>query len=75
MLEKRQVRFCARGDQQVYGVDDSYSPLLKAKEVGLMTAIAAEHGSNIYKTDTKQAFLYGDLEEDELIYIKPPIGG
>ena len=37
-----------------------------------MPAIAAEHGCNIYKTDTKQAFLYGDLEEDEPIYIKPP---
>ena len=39
-----------------------------------MTAITAEHGCNIYKTDTKQAFLYGDLEEDEPIYIKPPDG-
>ena len=41
-----------------------------------MTAIAAEHGIDIYKTDTKQAFLYGDLEEDEQIYIyqapRPP---
>ena len=54
--------------QQVYGVDDSYSPVLKATEVILMTAIAAEHGCNIYKTDTK-LFLYGDLEEYELIYI------
>ena len=34
-----------------------------------MTAIAAEHGSNIYKTDTNQAFLYGELEDDEPIYI------
>ena len=37
-----------------------------------MAAIAAEHGCNIYKTDTKQAFLYSNLEEDENIYIKPP---
>ena len=37
-----------------------------------MTAIAAEHRCNIYKTNTKQAFLYGDLEEDGPIYIKPP---
>ena len=56
----------------MYGVEDSYSPVLKATEVRLMTAIAAEHGCNIYKTDTKQAFLYGDLEEDEPMYIKPP---
>ena len=72
VLQKRKVRLCTRGDQQVYGVDDSYSPVLKATDIRLITAVAAEHGCNIYKSDTKQAFLYGDLDEDEPIYIKPP---
>ena len=67
VLQKRKVRFCARGDQQVYGVDDSYTPVLKATEVRLMTAIATEHGCNIYKTEIRQAFFYGDLKEDEPI--------
>ena len=71
-LQKRKVRLCARGDQHAYGVDDTYSQVLKATGVRSMTAIAAEHGCNIYKTDTKQAFLYGDLEDDEPIYITPP---
>ena len=50
------------------------SLVLKATEVRLTTAIAGQHGctSNIYKTDTKQAILYGDLEDDEPIYITPP---
>ena len=52
-------------DDSYSPVDDSDSPVLKATDVRLMTAIAAEHGCNIYKTDTKQALLYGDLEEDE----------
>ena len=51
---------CARGDQLVHGVHDSYSPVLKATEARLMTAlaIAAEHGCNlnIYKTNTKHVF-------------------
>ena len=72
MLQKRKVRLCARGVQQAYGVHDTYSPVLKATEVRLMKAIAVEHGCNIYKTDTKQAFLYGDLEDDEPIYITSP---
>ena len=41
-------------------------------EVRLMTEIAAGHWCNIYKTDTKQAFLYDDLENDEPIYIALP---
>ena len=67
MSFKRKVRLCARGDQQAYEIDDTYSPVLKATEVRLMTGIAAEHGCNIYKTDAKQVFLYGDLEDDEPI--------
>ena len=74
ILLKRKVRWCIRGDQQEYEVSDKYSPVLKAPEVRLLSAIAAQHGCNIYKTDTKQAFLYGELDDDldEPIYVRPP---
>ena len=66
---------CVRGDQQRDGVDyqsaDLYSPTLKAAEARLLTAIGAEHGCKIYKTDTSQAFLYGDMGDDK-VYIRPP---
>ena len=52
VLQKRKVRLFAREDQQAYGIDDTLSPALKATEVRSMTAIAAEHGGNMYKTDT-----------------------
>ena len=75
VFQKRKVRMCVRGDQQVEGVDylssDLYSPTVKASEVRLLTAIAAEHGATIYKTDTRQAFLYGSMG-DEDIYVRPP---
>ena len=32
---------------------------------------AAEHGTKLFKTDCKQAFLYGDMDDVE-IYIKKP---
>jgi hypothetical protein len=38
----------------------------------LLVAIAAQHGADLYGTDTKQALLYGDMAEDEDAYVKPP---
>ena len=47
-----------------------YAPVLKAPEVRLLMAIAARQGATIYKYDTSQAFLYGDVEED--LYARAP---
>jgi hypothetical protein len=73
---KRKVRLCARGDQQVEGESfnssDLYAPTLKAPEARLLAAIAAEHGCRLLKTDTRQAFLYGEMGEGETVYIRPP---
>ncbi len=44
---------------------------MKASEVRLMVAIAAQNKTKLLKTDTKQAFLNGDIG-DEKIYIRPP---
>ena len=71
-LVKRKTRWCVRGDQQDYDVQDRYAPVLKATEVRLLVAIGAQHGAEIYSTDTKQAFLYGDMTDDEDVYIQPP---
>ena len=65
----------ARGDQQFNGVNfketDLYASTLKAAEGRLLMAIAAANGHNIYKTDTKQAFLYCDMGDD-VAYLRPP---
>ncbi len=75
VIEKSKVRMCIRGDQQTEGVsfDSSnlYSPVLKATEARLSAAIAAEHGCPILKTNTRQAFLYGEMGEDKA-YVRPP---
>jgi len=74
VFEKRKVRLCAVGNQQIAGVhfneSDLYAPVLKAHEVRLLVAIAAQHGATIYKYDTSQAFLYGDVDED--LYARAP---
>jgi hypothetical protein len=73
-FEKRKVRLCAMGNQQVAGVhfneSDLYAPVLKAHEVRLLVAIAAQRGATMYKYDTSQAFLYGDVDEE--LYARAP---
>ena len=71
-LHKYKTRWCVRGDQQDYEVEDRYAPVLKATEARLLVALAAQHGADIYGTDTKQAFLYGDMADDEDVYVQPP---
>ncbi len=75
VFDKRKIRLCVCGNQQVEGVHyksgDLYAPVMKASDVRLMVAIAAQYGCQLLKTDTKQAFLNGEIG-DEKIYIRPP---
>jgi hypothetical protein len=72
---KCKVHLCAKGDQQIPGVSfresELYSPVLKASEERLLLALAAVEGTKVIKTDTKQAYLYGDIGDD-VVYIRPP---
>jgi hypothetical protein len=72
-LHKLKYKTCwsVRGDQQDYEIEDPYAPGLKATEARLLVAIAAQHGADFYGTDTKQAFLYVDMDEDEDVFVKP----
>ena len=72
---KVKARMCVRGDQQIAGVSfketDLYAPVLKAAEARSLLALAAANGDKVIKTDTKQAYLYGDMGDD-VVYIRPP---
>jgi hypothetical protein len=72
---KREVHLCARGDQQVEGESfkssDLYAPTFKAPEARLLAAIAAEYCCPLLKTVTQHAFRYGEMGEDEKVYIHP----
>ena len=61
--------------EQIPGVSfresDLYSPVLKATEARLLLALAAAEGVKVIKTDTKQAYLNGDMGDD-VVYIRPP---
>jgi hypothetical protein len=74
VFDKRKIRLCVCGNQQVEGVhyksEDLHAPVMKACEVRLMVPIAAQYGCKLLKTDTKQAFLNGVIG-DEKVYIRP----
>jgi hypothetical protein len=52
-----------------YNSSDLHSLLLKAPEARLLAAIEAEYGCPLLKTDTRQAFLYGDNMENDKVYM------
>ena len=72
---KRKVSMCARGDQQKAGIqydpDGLYTAAMKPVEVRLLAATAAHLGLPIYKTDTKQAFLYGEIDKERILMLPP----
>ena len=37
-------------------------------------ALAARHNWEIHQVNVKSTYLYGELNEDEVIYMKPPPG-
>ena len=76
---KCKVRLCARWDQQISGVSfqesDLYAPVLKSTEARLLLALAAANGAKVVKTDTKQAYLYGDMGDDVVYNTIHPTAG
>jgi hypothetical protein len=74
-LKKRKVRLCAMGNQQKKGihfkVGELYAPVIKATELRTIFALGAKHKASFWGSDTKQAFLNGDIGT-EFMYIRPP---
>jgi hypothetical protein len=61
-LKKYKVRLCVMGGNQQkdgvhYKLGELYAPVMKAAEVRLFMAITAQNGLEVFKSDTKQAFL------------------
>ena len=70
------ARLVAQGFSQVPGVDffDTYAPVAKMAAIRTSLAIAAERDYEIHQVDVKNAYLNGEFEEGEVIYMKLPPG-
>ena len=75
-INKYKARLVAWGFTQIYGTDyfKTYSPVAKLTSFRTILALAAREGWDIDCFDFNGAYLNGELNEDEDIYMKNPPG-
>jgi hypothetical protein len=75
-IEKYKARLVARGFTQKFGIDyfDTFSPVARLASFRTILAIAARKDWDIDTFDFNGAYLNGQLNEDEDIYMQPPPG-
>lgn len=76
LIKKFKGRFCARGDQQIEGVDffETYAPVVQWTTVRLLLILEVLLGLKSKQGDVTAAFLHADLSEDEEVYVEMPRG-
>lgn len=76
MVKKFKARFCARGDQQLEGIDffETYAPVVQWTTVRLMLILEILLGLKSKQGDITAAFLHADLDEKEKVYVQMPLG-
>ena len=76
LIKKFKARFCARGDQQLEGIDffETYAPVVQWTTIRLMFILEILLGLKSMQGDVTCAFLHADLEENETVYVDMPMG-
>ena len=75
-VDKYKARLVARGFSQIYGVDffNTYSPVARLSSFRLILAIAARYDWEVESFDFVGAYLNGELDDNEEIYMDSPPG-
>ena len=70
------ARLCVQGSRQQAGkdFDQTWAGTMRASSLRALTAIAARHGFHITRWDLTSAYLQGELQPDEYVYVRPPPG-
>jgi len=75
-IKQYKARLVAQGYTQVPGVNyfDTFAPVAKLASIRTVLALAARHDWEIHQVDVKSAYLNGEFEDAEVIYMRQPPG-
>lgn len=77
-IDKFKARLVVQGYAQKEGQDfnanDLYAPVARMSNVRTILSWAASMDFEIEQIDVQSAYLYGELTDDEVIYLRPPPG-
>ena len=73
-IERYKACLVAKGFTQVHGIDyyDTWAPVAKLASIHLLLAIAAQNGWPVDMFDFHSAFLNGELNSDEEVFMEQP---
>ena len=76
LIQKFKARFCDPGDQQLEGIDffETYAPVVQWTTVCLLLILEVFLKLKTKQGDVTAAFLHGELEEGENVYVEMPLG-
>ena len=75
-VERYKARLAAKGFTQVFGVDyyDTWAPVAKLGSIRFLLATAAQNRWPVDMFDFHSAFLNGELDSDEEVFMEQPEG-
>ena len=76
LIKKFKARFCARGDQQLEGIDffETYAPVVQWTSVRMMLILEILMKLKSKQGDVTAAFLHAELGPEEKVYVEMPLG-
>ncbi len=76
LIKKFKSRFCARGDQQLEGMDffETHALVVQCTTICLMFILEILLGLKSMQGDVTCAFLHADLKENKTVYVDMPMG-